>query len=419
MTDLPIKDLQALRSQYVNQREDVKKSAELEERDLSDTDVAEMERLASEIRKVDVNHKVKREDAKIAESAVLAGEASRGEQRELARMNSKFSVARGLQALYRGKPLTGIEAEFTEEAVKEARHAGISLQGRLSIPGKALEMRDGTAGDFQAAAGNGSSFVPTAVANPISALYAPTTLEQAGALVLNGLTGNLDIPKTTTKPTISAVNEAAAPAADSGHVVGEVNLSPTRYSAYTLATEQLMLQGGPAVENLIVRELADSMAAKIESAAFAAILAAVNTAGDATENAVAPSVLQQLEEDALAAGVSQANMRVLLNPGAYGTLVALADVATITTMIDRPTNTIMGYPMSVAANMADGNGGGGTALVGDFSRGAVIGYFGGVDFVVNPYTLDTSHQVRISIHRYADFDALQSGALHARFDATA
>ena len=81
MTDLPIKDLQALRSQYVDQREDVKKSAELEERDLSDTDVAEMERLASEIRKVDVQLKVKREDAKIAESAILAGDSSRGEQR--------------------------------------------------------------------------------------------------------------------------------------------------------------------------------------------------------------------------------------------------------------------------------------------------------------------------------------------------
>ena len=49
MTDLPIKDLHALLSQYVDQREDVKKSAELEERDLSDTDVAEMERLASEM----------------------------------------------------------------------------------------------------------------------------------------------------------------------------------------------------------------------------------------------------------------------------------------------------------------------------------------------------------------------------------
>ena len=419
MTDLPIKDLQALRQQYVDQREDVKKSAELEERDLTDTDVAEMERLASEIRKVDLKLKVKREDAKIAESAVLAGETSRSEQRELARMNSKFSVARGLQSLVRGKPLSGIEAEFTEEAVKEARQAGISLQGRLSIPSKALEMRAGTAGDFQAGSGTGSQFVPTAVGNPISALYAPTVLEQAGTLVLSGLTGNLDIPKTTTKPTISAVAEAAAPGADSGHEMGEISLSPTRYSAYTLATEQLMLQGGPAVENFIIRQLADSMAAKIESAAFDAILSAVNTAGDATESTISAATLQQLEEDALADGVAQANIRVLVNPGAYGTLVAVADVAAITTLIDRPTNTLMGYPMSVAANMADGAGGGGTALVGDFSRGAVIGYFGGVDFVINPYSLDTSHQVRVSIHRYADFDALQAGALHARYDATA
>ena len=419
MTDLPIKDLQALRAQYVEQREDVKKAAELEERDLTDTDVAEMERLASEIRKVDRTLKVKREDAKIAESAVLAGEASRSEQRELARMNSKFSVARGLQALYRNKPLTGIEAEFTEEAVKEARQAGISLQGRLSIPGKALEMRAGTAGDFEAGSGVGSQFVATNVASPISALYAPTVLEQAGALVLNGLTGNLDIPKTTVKPTISAVNEAAAPVADSGHTVGEVNLSPSRYSAYTLATEQLMLQGGPAVENLIVRELADSMAAKIEAAAFTAILTAVNSAGDATEAAVSATVLQTLEEDCLAAGVAQGNIAIMMNPVAYGSAVALADVAAISALYDRPTRQFIGYPSYVAANMADGAGGGGTILMGDFSRGAVIGYFGGVDFVVNPYTLDTSHQVRISIHRYADFDALQAGALHARYDATA
>ena len=70
MTDLPIKDLQALRQQYVDQREDVKKAAELEERDLTDTDVAEMENLAQEIRNIDRKLKVKREDAKIAESAV-------------------------------------------------------------------------------------------------------------------------------------------------------------------------------------------------------------------------------------------------------------------------------------------------------------------------------------------------------------
>ena len=419
MTDLPIKDLQALRQQYVEQREDVKKAAELEERDLSDTDVAEMERLASEIRKVDVQLKVKREDAKIAESAILAGEASRSEQRELSRMNSKFSVARGLQALYRGKPLHGVEAEFTEEAVREARQAGVSLQGRLSIPAKALELRAGTAGDFEAGSGVGSQFVATNVANPISALYAPTVLEQAGALVLNGLTGNVDIPKTTVKPTISSVAEAAAPAADSGHTVGEVSLSPSRYSAFTLATEQLMIQGGPAVENLIVRELADSMAATIEAAAYSAILTAVNTAGDAVETALSASVVSDLQSDALADGVNMANMRVIMNAGAFSTLGALADVAAVTPLIDRPTNTIMGLPMFIGANMADGAGGGGTFLIGDFSRGAVIGYFGGVDFVVNPYTLDTSHQVRISIHRYADFDALQTGALHARYDATA
>ena len=106
MTDLPIKDLQALRAQYVEQREDVKKAAELEERDLNDTDVAEMERLATEIRKVDVQLKVKREDAKIAESAVLAGEAGRGATAELRGMHKRFDLAGAVRDLAQGKRLT-------------------------------------------------------------------------------------------------------------------------------------------------------------------------------------------------------------------------------------------------------------------------------------------------------------------------
>ena len=134
MTDLPIKDLQALRSQYVDQREDVKKSAELEERDLSDTDVAEMERLASEIRKVDVQLKVKREDAKIAESAVLAGESSRGEQREYQRMNKRLDLAGAVRDLSQGKRVTGVAAEFTQQALNEVRGSNVTLKGQLSIP---------------------------------------------------------------------------------------------------------------------------------------------------------------------------------------------------------------------------------------------------------------------------------------------
>ena len=138
MTDLPIKDLQSLRAQYVDQREDVKKSAELEERDLTDTDVAEMERLASEIRKVDVQLKVKREDAKIAESAVLAGEASSSHKREMQRMNKRFDLAGAVRDLSQGKRVTGVAAEYTEEAMREARNSNMVIKGQLSIPASAM-----------------------------------------------------------------------------------------------------------------------------------------------------------------------------------------------------------------------------------------------------------------------------------------
>ena len=41
---------------------------------------------------------------------------------------------------------------------------------------------------------------------------------------------------------------------------------------------------------------------------------------------------------------------------------------------------------------------------------------GGLDIVLNPYALDLSHQVRISIHRYADSAVLHAGAAYTFHD---
>ncbi len=139
--DLPIKDLQALRQQYVEQREDVKKAAELEERELNDQDIEEMERLAKEIRNCDRQLKVKREDQEIAKSAVLAGETGRGAGNELRNMSKRFDLAGALRDLAQGKRVTGVAAEFTEEAVREARGSNMNIKGQLSIPASAFRNR--------------------------------------------------------------------------------------------------------------------------------------------------------------------------------------------------------------------------------------------------------------------------------------
>ena len=415
MTDLPIKDLQALRQQYVDQREDVKKAAELEERDLTDTDVAEMENLAQEIRNIDRKLKVKREDAKIAESAVLAGEASHGEARELRRMKRRFDLGTAVREAYQNGKVTGVAAEFTEEARKEARQGGVSLRGMLSIPNKVMRAAaDGTAGDFASGAGGeGGQFVGTNIGGAIEALAAPTVFQQAGGRVLNGLTYNTDIPTVSTVSAISEVDEGAAPAADSGMDLGKASLSPQRFSAFATVTEQLMIQGGAAVENLIANDMRREMNRQIDKYTFKIM---VPDGGDGDAAALTVGDLVTFEGQLVGAGVDYNNIVVIVDGAGHGTLADAALVSNVNAALDRTNNTLLGHRYFVSDVLNASVGATGTALMGDLNMGAVLGYFGGIDIIVNPYTLDTSHKVRLSIHQYADAATIYAAAFKSVYD---
>ena len=417
MTDLPIKDLQALRSQYVDQREDVKKSAELEERDLSDTDVAEMERLASEIRKVDVQLKVKREDAKIAESAVLAGEGSRSEQREMARMNKRFDLAGAMRDLSQGKRVTGVAAEYTEEAMREARNSNVTIKGQLSIPASAMRTL-GDAGEFGAGSGltNSPGFVGTNVTAGVAALAAPTLFESMGGRVLNGLTSNVNVPIVTAAATIASAAEGAN-VASAASAVGARNLTPTRYGAFVTVTEQLMMQGGPAVEQLITNDMITQLNRQIDKAVFDTIIGT----GDG-DNVAQVSAAQMIVGEAalIAAGVDLRNVKVIADSVAHALLADEPIVAGVNPAIDRTSAgnfNALGYPYAVTDLLpANGVPADGTLIMFDPNQAAVLGLFGGLDIVVNPYAMDLSHQVRISIHRYADSAVLHAGAAYTFHD---
>ena len=420
MTDLPIKDLQALRAQYVDQREDVKKSAELEERDLTDTDVAEMERLASEIRKVDVNLKVKREDAKIAESAVLAGEASRGEQREYQRMNKRLDLAGAVRDLAQGKRVTGVAAEYTQQAMNEVRGSNVSLKGQLSIPDSALRAL-GDAGDFGAgsALANAPGFVPTDVAAGVAALAAPTLFQAIGGRVLNGLSANVNVPIVTAAATVASAAEGVD-VASAANTIGARSLTPTRYGAFVTVTEQLMLQGGPAVEQLITQDMVTQLNRQIDKAVFDTI---IGTGDGDTDAAVSTSGMLGGEGVLVASGVDLRNVKVVANNIAHSLIANEAIVDSVNPTINRASAgnfSAMGYPYYVTDLLpANGVPAEGTMIMMDPNQAAVLGLFGGLDINVNPYVLDLSHEIRISIHRYADSAVLHAAAAYTFHDNAA
>jgi HK97 family phage major capsid protein len=412
--DLPIKDLQALRQQYVEQRNDVKQAAELEDRDLNEADVAEMERLATEIRKVDLQLKVKREDQSIAKSAVLAGEASNGEKRELARMNKRFDLSHAVREAYQHGRVTGVAAEFTEQARNEAKASGVSLRGTLSIPQVAMRAAaDGTAGDFSSgsatpATAQGFQVVGKDIQQGIAALASQTVFQRAGGRVLNGLQFNTDIPTVATASTISEVDEGAAPAADSNMALGRAQLTPQRFSAFATVSQQLMIQSGNAIEQLITNDMRVQMDRQIDKHVFG-IIQPDDDDGD--YQVINNTNLAAAEGALISAGVDFNNIRVIANGNGHQTLATLAQVASVTPTLDRATNTVLGHPYFVTDLMTEGVGATGELLIGDFNMAAVLGFFGGLDIVVNPYTFDTAHDVRISVHRYAGAAEIYAAAV--------
>ena len=427
--ELTIKDLLSVREDYMQQRQKIKDVALSENRDMTDVDVRELERLADEVAKCDRQIKVKREDEKLAQSAILAGghSASRSEERELQNIGQNFSLIRGLQQVYRNKPLTGAEAEMTEEATREASASGIQFRGQLSIPQKflrAVEHRAvGDSGELATSGtGGGGNMIPTNIAPAIEALRAQTVAEQLGTTVLTGLTGTTKIPRIS-GTTIADKGEGVA-AATSLQTLGATTLSPRRATAFTTITEQLLLQGGQGIEALITRDLGTAVAAHIDNDFFSKVIAAlvvdVAASGPSTvvEDAVNENLLSAMEASCFANGVNGSDIRVVANASGHGALSGEVNVTGVSALMNRENMTVLGYPYYIAGNMANAATGANnkTILVGDWSKGAVLGLFGGVDVVINPYALDLENQIRVSIHRHYDCDLMTPGAIHARWD---
>lgn len=422
--ELTIKDLLSLREEYMQQRQAIKDAAHNEDRDLTDIDVRELERLADEVAKCDRQVKVKREDEKLAQSAILAGghAASRSEAREIENIARDFSVIRGLQSIYRNKPLTGAEAEMTQEATREAAAAGIQFRGQLSIPEKFLRAVGDPGELATSGTGGGGNFVPTNIAPAIDALRAQTVAEQLGTTVLTGLTGTTKIPRIS-GTTIADKNEGAA-AADSDQTIGATTLAPRRATAYTTITEQLMLQGGAGVEALVTRDLASAVAAHIDNDFFAKVITGLVTdvaaSGPSTvsEATVDESLLSTMEASCYANGVNGSAIRVVANASGHAALSGQVNVSGVSALMNRENMTVLGYPYAIAGNMTSTSSGANyqTILMGDFAKGAVLGLWGGVDLVINPFALDLENSIRVSIHRHYDCDLLTPGAIHARWD---
>jgi len=227
---------------------------------------------------------------------------------------------------------------------------------------------------------------------------------QAGATTLSGLVGNVSIPSQTGAATADWLTETGA-TTPSEQTFGEVTLAPKRLSAETPFSKQLIAQSSIDIESFVRRDLANIMIRTIDLAALHGTGASnqptgiANTAGiNALTFGGAPTWADAVNFETLVAtdnalmGSSLAYMTTAAVRGAWKTTTKDAGSG----MFLWEGDVVNGYSGLVTEQVA-----GNVVFFGNWTE-LLIGQWGGLDIVVDPFTQASNGQIRIVVMQLTD-----------------
>ena len=312
-----------------------------------------------------------------------------------AQESRRFSFLRAINYLANPTDRSAREAAAFEIEASDAAAAKLGRQSRgITIPQDVLR-RDLNVGTASA----GGNLVATDLdaGSFIDLLRNASALDQAGATVLTGLTGNVAIPRQSGAGTAYWVAESGAPT-ESQQTVDQVSLTPKTVAAFTDYSRRLMLQSSIDVENMIRTDLATVVALKIDLAGLYGTgsnsepLGLKLTTGIGTEDfaADAPTFAEvvALESDVATANALMGSPVYLMNAAMRGNLKTTKKDAGSGIFI-MENGEVNGY-RGVLSNQVAAN----YLWFGNFAD-LIIGYFSGLDLMVDPYTHSTSGTVRV------------------------
>ncbi len=204
----------------------------------------------------------------------LAGQRAPVLSEQEKRDSNRFDLGRLLGHLHRAAngahtTLDGVEAEMVQEGEKERRTAGIQ-SGGVSLPRflvRNVERRDLTATGGSSGSEGGNTIATAKVGLLDDFFNAAGVVTAAGSTRLEGLVGNVDLPRLVagTAPSGKAENAAAD---EVSPTTAMLQLSPKRLPAFIDLSDRLLMQSSVAITSIIQKHLVAQMGAKREAAFF-------------------------------------------------------------------------------------------------------------------------------------------------------
>ena len=412
-----LKQLQEERAAKVQASQALISTAETAQREFTDAENTSFDALTAETRALDAAIvRAKQVEETRAIAAVGASDTVRHTSAQDDKDISQYSYLRAINAKLEGRELSGVEAEMHQEGVRSYKDAGLSVQGNLIIPQLVLNSA-GTSRRALTATGQtttvgdqGGVSVATNVGSLIERLRAALVLSGMGCTMLDGLVGNIDFPKFVANDA-AAVKAENATANQSSPTFGKVSISPKRVPVSAQYSRQLLAQSSLSVEGLLRDDLAYQIAKLIDAAGIGKILSTVGigTVVGGT-NGLAPtwSNIVAMETAVAVQNAADGSLGYLVNPSTRGKLKTTQKFAgaASTPIWDAGTQPINGYMAGVSTQITNaGTQGTGTglssAIFGNF-RDLIVGQWGGVEMLVNPYTFSSEGLIKIDAWTFFD-----------------
>lgn len=228
-----------------------------------------------------------------------------------------------------------------------------------------------------------------------------------GATMLNGLVGDVKIPRKTSGATAAWIGTEGGDAANSEAQFDQISLVPKTSGVYSDITRQLLLQGTPSIQQIVMNDIAIGMVTTIDCAALYGSGASGQPLGIANQTGInAPTAFAAatptwaevvgMESSVAVDNALRGSLGYIIPPAMCGSLKTSPKITGYPTFIMDNNDRLNGYKCNVTNQVNSGD-----VFFGAW-QDLVIGFWGGLDILVDPYTNSLSGTVRIVAHQSCD-----------------
>lgn len=283
--------------------------------------------------------------------------------------------------------------------LSEIRSALNSAEHKVTLPAETRKITQTVSGD-----GVHDEIVEEEFKGLLEPLYADSVISNLGITIYNGLPAG-DFKVSAMGKGSAAWADETGTAAESKNIFTPVTLQPKRISAQLSYSKQFLAQDTIGAEAAIRRDIYNALVAQIQSTMLSADAAGTNKPAGIFNGVTAKNISSYAELCDVEATVDDSNVkgdRKYLMSNKAKAILRCMPKSSLATELVLHGNDIDGTQVIANSDVPTTQ-----YAYGDFSN-IVMGTWGNVDLIIDPYTLAAENSVRIVVNAFVDWKKVRS-----------